>query len=251
VEEKVVTLYDDERLDYLVANEQKKIIQSPTIFSYSLDAVLLAHFTYVPIKRGNILDLCAGNGVIPLLLTERTRGNITGLEIQPRLVDMAKRSVKMNNLEEQITMIEGDLTKQQRELRQSYYDVVTCNPPYFATKKVTEYNENEHLTIARHEVCCTLKQVVQACKRYVKPGGKVSLVHRPERLVDLITLFRTYKIEPKRLRYVYPKANEAANMLLIEGIRDGKTGLTTLPPLVIYEKDRTYTNEAREIIYGN
>lgn len=247
----MVTLYDDERLDYLVANEQKKIIQSPTVFSYSLDAILLAHFTYVPIKRGNILDLCAGNGIIPLLLTERTYGKVVGLEIQPRLVDMARRSVKINDLEEQITMIEGDLTKLQPELRQSYYDVVTCNPPYFATKKATEYNENDHLTIARHEVCCTLEQVVQACKLYVKPGGKVSLVHRPERLVDIITLFRTYKIEPKRLRYVYPKANEAANMLLIEGVRDGKTGLTTLPPLVIYEADNTYTNEAREIIYGN
>lgn len=250
MEEKVVTLYDDERLDYLIANETKKIIQSPTIFSYSLDAVLLANFTYVPIKRGNILDLCSGNGIIPLLLTDRTRANIVGLEIQRRLANMAKRSIRLNKLEEQITMIQGDLTEHQPQLRQSFYDVVTCNPPYFATKQATEYNENEYITIARHEVRCTLEQVIQACKLYVKPGGKVSIVHRPERLVDIITLFRTYNIEPKRIQYVYPKEREAANILLIEGIRDGRAGLTTLPPLIIYEEDNTYTADAREIIYG-
>lgn len=246
----MVTLYDDERLDYLIANETKKIIQSPTIFSYSLDAVLLANFTYVPIKRGNILDLCSGNGIIPLLLTDRTRANIVGLEIQRRLANMAKRSIRLNKLEEQITMIQGDLTEHQPQLRQSFYDVVTCNPPYFATKQATEYNENEYITIARHEVRCTLEQVIQACKLYVKPGGKVSIVHRPERLVDIITLFRTYNIEPKRIQYVYPKEREAANILLIEGIRDGRAGLTTLPPLIIYEEDNTYTADAREIIYG-
>src|SRR5699024_8566159 len=148
------------------------------------------------------------------------------------------------------TMIEGDLTKLPTTLHQSYYDVVTCNPPYFATKQKTEYNKNDYLTIARHEVCCTLEDVIRACKRYVKPGGKVSIVHRPERLVDIITLFRAYNIEPKRLQYVYPKANERANMLLIEGVRDGKPGLITLQPLVIYEMNDTYTNDAREIIYG-
>src|SRR5699024_5791025 len=111
-------------------------------------------------------------------------GKITGLEIQPRLVDMAKRSVELNHLIEQISILEGDLTKRHPALLQSFYDVVTCNPPYFETKHVTQHNENEHLTIARHEVCCTLSEVIEACKLYVKPGGKVSLVHRPERLVD-------------------------------------------------------------------
>src|SRR5699024_2469896 len=113
-----------------------------------------------------------------------------------------------------------------------------------------EHNKNEHLTIARHEVCCTLEDVVRACKRYVKSGGKVSMVHRPERLVDLLTLFRTYKIEPKRIQYVYPKETEAANMVLVEGVRDGKVGLKALAPLVIYEKSGDYTKEARKIIYG-
>jgi len=247
----VINLFDDERLDYLISDDTKQIIQSPTIFSYSLDAVLLAHFTYLPINKGNILDLCTGNGVIPMLLSGRTSGKIIGLEIQSRLVSMAKRSVKLNNLEEQITILEGDLTEKQSELKQSFYDVVTCNPPYFATPKMTEHNQNEFLTIARHEVCCTLEDVIKACKLYVKPGGKVSLVHRPERLVDIITLFRAYQLEPKRIQYVYSKLDKDANTILVEGVRDGKTGLKILPPLVIYKENGDYTEKARNIIYGN
>src|SRR5690625_4872004 len=127
----MVTLYDDERLDYLMTNDKLKIIQSPTIFSYSLDAVLLAHFTYMPINKGDILDLCSGNGVIPLLLSDRTKGRITGLEIQERLANMAKRNIAINDMEKKITVIQGDLKERQPELKQSFYDVVTCNPPYF------------------------------------------------------------------------------------------------------------------------
>ncbi|MFC3040999.1 tRNA1(Val) (adenine(37)-N6)-methyltransferase [Virgibacillus xinjiangensis] len=243
-------LHDDERLDYLLADESMKIIQSTTAFSFSLDAVLLAHFAYVPIKRGNILDLCTGNGVIPLLLSRRTRATITGVEIQDRIFGMAKRSVEMNHLDEQISIIHGDLKEMQPILGQSSFDVVTCNPPYFPTPSKSEHNHNEYLTIARHEVCCTLEDVVKACKLHVRPGGKVSMVHRPGRLADIISLFRKYKLEPKRLQFVYPKKGREANMLLIEGTRDGKADMKILPPLYIYEEDGTYTEEAEEIIYG-
>lgn len=243
-------LYDDERIDYLLHDESIKIIQSPTIFSYSLDAVLLAHFTYMPINKGNILDLCTGNGAVPLLLSKRTYGNIVGLEIQERLAEMAKRSIELNELSEKISIVQGDLTKRQAALQQSFYDVVTCNPPYFSTTHKRQHNLNEHLTIARHEVCCTLEQVVQACKLYVKPGGKTAIVHRPERIVDLLTLFRAYSIEPKRMRLVYPKRGKEANIVLLEGVRDGKVGLKMLSPLYIYGENGEYTEEARNIIYG-
>lgn len=246
----MVALYGDERIDYLVTNEKLKIIQSPTVFSYSLDAVLLADFVRLPIQRGNILDLCAGNGVIPLLLSNRTKAKIVGLEIQERLMDMASRAIRLNDLSEQMEVMLGDLKQAQPTLPQSYYDVVTCNPPYFKTPNVAERNMNDHLTIARHEVACTLEDVVKACKLYVKPGGKVAMVHRPDRLIDIIALFREYKIEPKRLRFVYPKSGQDANIVLIEGVRDGKVGLTMLPPLEVYQADDTYTEEAREIIYG-
>lgn len=246
----MVNLYDDERIDYLVSAEHMPIIQSPTVFSYSLDAVLLANFVYVPIKKGNILDLGTGNGIIPLLLSERTNASITGLEIQPRLADMANRSVQLNQLTNKINIVVGDLRNMQSDLPQSYYDVVTSNPPYFKTPNKNEHNESEYFTIARHEVKCTLEDVISAAKRYVKPGGKVALVHRPERLVDIITLFRSYNIEPKRMQLVYSKRNKEANTLLIEGIRDGSAGLTFLPPLFIYNEDDTYTKEAQAIIYG-
>lgn len=246
----MVNLYDDERIDRLVSADHMPIIQSPTVFSYSLDAVLLAHFVYVPIRRGNILDLGTGNGVIPLLLSERTNASIIGLEIQSRLADMAKRSVELNNLSEKINVIVGDLREHQVELGQSYFDVVTCNPPYFNTPNEAEYNRNEYLTIARHEITCSLEDVVKAAKRYVKPGGKVAIVHRPERLIDIIMLFRTYNIEPKRMRFVYPKKTKAANTLLIEGTRDGSAGLQVLSPLYIYNDDGTYTEEAYDIIHG-
>lgn len=246
----MVKLHGDERFDYLFAEGGMKIIQSPTVFSFSLDAVLLAHFAYVPVKKGSILDLCAGNGVIPLLLSVRTNAQITGVEIQERLVNMAERSIDYNELSAQLSIIHGDLKDMQPILGHSSFDVVTCNPPYFQTPSKTEQNKNEYLTIARHEVFCTLDDVVKACKLHVRPGGKVAMVHRPGRLVDLITLFRQYKIEPKRIQFVYPKEGKDANIVLIEGVRDGKSGLKMLPPLYIYNQDDTYTKEARAIIYG-
>lgn len=246
----MVQLYEDERIDYLVTDETLRIIQSSTVFSYSLDAVLLANFARIPLKKGNILDLCSGNGAIPLLLSRRTNATIKGLEIQERLVGMANRSVKLNELEDTLSFIHGDLKVRHKELQQSYFDTVTCNPPYFKTLTKTEQNKNDYLTIARHEVCCTLEDVISACKLYVKPGGKVSMVHRPNRLVDILTLFRKYNIEPKRLQFVFPKEGEEANILLVEGIRDGNPGLTTLSPLYIYEQDDRYTQAANKIIYG-
>lgn len=246
----MVQLHGDERFDYLFAEGGMKIIQSPTVFSFSLDAVLLAHFAYIPVKKGTILDLCTGNGVIPLLLSARTNAQITGVEIQERLVNMAERSIDYNELSDQLSIIHGDLKDMPPVLGHSSFDAVTCNPPYFQTPGKTEQNKNEYLTIARHEIFCTLEDVVKACKLHVRPGGKVSVVHRPGRLVDIITLFRKYKLEPKRIQFVYPKAGRDANMLLIEAVRDGKADLKMLPPLYIYNEDDTYTKEAETIIYG-
>lgn len=247
----MVKLYDDERFDYLFAKGSMKIIQSPSVFSFSLDAVLLANFASIPAKKGDILDLCTGNGVIPLLLSARTHAKVTGVEIQEKLVDMAKRSIQYNALSDQLSMIHGDLKEMQPMLGHSSFDTITCNPPYFKVGSEEMQNKNEHFTIARHEIYCTLEDVVRACKLHVKPGGKVAMVHRPGRLVDILTLFRTYKIEPKRIRFVYPKEGREANMLLIEGVRDGKSDLKMLPPLYIYHEDDTYTKEAEGIIYGS
>ncbi|GGE84508.1 tRNA1(Val) (adenine(37)-N6)-methyltransferase [Priestia taiwanensis] len=242
-------LYDDERLDYLLG-EELRIIQSPSVFSFSLDAVLLAKFAYVPISKGRILDLCTGNAVIPLLLSTRTKATITGVEIQERLYNMGLRSIAYNGLEENINLVHGDLKEMPQALGYHQYDVVTCNPPYFEVLPTSEKNPNEHLAIARHEIMCTLEDVVRVSSQLVKQGGKVAFVHRPERLLDIVTLMREYKIEPKRIQLVYPKHNKEANTLLIEGIKDGNKGLKVLPPLVVYEENNEYTKELKHILYG-
>ncbi|GEN55363.1 tRNA1(Val) (adenine(37)-N6)-methyltransferase [Halobacillus faecis] len=246
----MVQLYGDERIDFLLAKEDMRIIQSPSVFAFSLDAVLLADFTYVPKTRGKILDLCTGNGVVPLFLSTRSNVPITGVEIQERLYDMALRNIELNDLGDQLDMIHGDLKDMPGHYGNDKFDLVTCNPPYFPTPKADEQNLNEHLAIARHEIHCSLEDVVEACSRLAKSGGKVSMVHRPERMVEIIQQFKKYKLEPKRMRLVYPKEGKEANILLIEGVRDGKPGLKFLPPLYALTNEDEYTPELREILYG-
>ncbi|MDQ0228625.1 tRNA1(Val) (adenine(37)-N6)-methyltransferase [Metabacillus niabensis] len=246
----MVKLVGDERLDYLLA-ENLRIIQSPTVFSFSLDAVLLSRFAYLPIQKGNILDLCTGNGIVPLILSTRTKGKIVGVEIQERLYDMAVRSIEYNQLEHQIEMVHGDIKEMPKTLGYGKYDVVTCNPPYFTTSQKGYQNLNEHLAIARHEILCTLEDVIRVSSQLVKQGGKIALVHRPGRLVDIVELMRKYGVEPKRIQSVYPKINKEANTILVEGIKGGRSDLKLLPPIIVYDEHNEYTPEIRKILYGD
>ncbi|MFF2450307.1 tRNA1(Val) (adenine(37)-N6)-methyltransferase [Neobacillus sp. NPDC058068] len=245
----MVNLKEDERLDYLLA-ENLRIIQSPSVFAFSLDAVLLARFVYVPIQKGNLLDLCSGNGVIPLFLSARTKGQITGVEIQERLYEMAVRSIAYNGLEDRLQMVHGDIKEMAKRLGYGKFDVITCNPPYFTTPEAGEINPNEHLAIARHEILCTLEDAIKASSDLVRQGGKVAFVHRPGRLIDIITLMRRYRLEPKRIQFVYPKIGKEANTLLIEAIKDGSPDLKILPPIIVYNENDEYTQEIRAILYG-
>lgn len=246
----MVHLNIGERIDYL-PNQTKKIVQAKDVFSFSIDAVLLAKFVSVPIQKGRLIDLCSGNGVIPLLLSERSKGEIIGVELQERLYDMAIRSVDLNELSKRIEMKRADILDLPIEgIQWDSFDVVTCNPPYFEINEETDRNENEHLLIARHEVYCTLEDVIQICSKLVRQKGKVALVHRPERLTDIITTMRKYRIEPKRMQLVYPTKNKEANIVLVEGIKDGKKGMKCLPPIVVYGEDRNYTKEFEKIYNG-
>lgn len=240
-------LREYERIDDLLTC-QLKIIQSAEVFSFSMDAVLLARFCSVPAK-GRILDMCTGNGVIPLLLSTRTKAPILGIEIQERLYDMAVRSVKLNGLEQQLEMIHGDLRDLHKQTGHGSFDVVTVNPPYLPVN-AGEQNVNEYVAVARHEIFCTLEEVIAAAVRLAKPGGKVAMVHKPSRLTEILTLMRDYRLEPKRIRFVHARADQEANMVLIEAIRDGKPEVRLLPPLIVYRNDTEYCQELMDIYYG-
>ncbi|WP_068777591.1 tRNA1(Val) (adenine(37)-N6)-methyltransferase [Paenibacillus sp. FJAT-26967] len=242
-----VVLQNTERIDDLLTHDLR-IIQSEEVFAFSLDAVLLARFCSVP-PRGKIVDLCSGNGVIPLLLTTRTKAKIWAVEIQERLADMGRRNIELNQLEDNLHMIHGDLKNVHRTLGASQYDLVTVNPPYLPVP-AGEQNRNQHVAAARHEIFCTLEDVVAASAKLLRPGGKMAMVHRPNRLVDIVALMRQYRVEPKRVRFVHPRQGEEAMMVLVEGIRDGKPDLKTLPPLIVHGKDGKYCGELHSVFYG-
>jgi tRNA1(Val) A37 N6-methylase TrmN6 len=239
-------LLPGERLDHLITNDLK-IIQSPDVFSFSLDAVLLARFAGVP-PRGRILDLCTGNGVIPLLLSTRTKAAVDGLEIQPRLADMARRSVACNGLEKRIRIIDGDLRTFGLPQGEPY-DAVTVNPPYLPVGS-GEAKGNPHQAMARHELACTLEDAVAACARLVRPGGRVSMVHRPARLAEILAALQRHRLEPKRIRFVHPRPQAEANMVLIESRQGGRPDVRLLPPLIVYGEDGAYTKELLDVFYG-
>jgi tRNA1(Val) A37 N6-methylase TrmN6 len=242
-----IELQANERIDDLLTYGLH-IIQSSDVFSFSMDAVLLARFCSVP-TRGTILDLCTGNGVIPLLLSTRTRSSIVGVEIQQRLWDMAARNVRLNHLEAQITMEHKDLRVLLDVMEQGSFDLITVNPPYLPVPQ-GEQNMNEYMAIARHELKCTLEDVVAISSRMVRNGGKVAMVHKPSRLVEILNVMQQYRLEPKRIRFVHPRADAEANMVLIEAIRDGKPEARLLPPLIVYENETEYCRELLDVYYG-
>ncbi|WP_161878580.1 tRNA1(Val) (adenine(37)-N6)-methyltransferase [Alkalibacterium sp. MB6] len=253
-EAKVVTiqLKEDERVDQLM-QYGLEIIQSPSVFSFSLDAVLLGDFAKVPKhNRANIVDLCSGNGAVALMLSQQTDSPVTGIEIQSRLVDMAQRSIELNKLENQVSVIKADVKDINQHIPKDSVDVLTCNPPYFKISDKSHKNPNEHLAIARHELHLNLQELMQASSGLLKMKGKAYFVHRPDRFLEIMDEMRKVNLTPKRVRFVYPKENKEANMLLIEGIKHGKeTGFKVLPPLYVYQEDGTYFPEVKRMIHGD
>jgi tRNA1(Val) A37 N6-methylase TrmN6 len=235
-----------ERVDHLLTRGFR-IIQSDDVFSFSIDAVLLARFCTVPIS-GRIMDLCTGNGVIPMLLATRTKAKIDAVEIQKRLADMAMRNMRMNGLEEQIHIFHADLKEAHKRFGNGKYDLVTVNPPYLPAG-TGDPSINPHIAAARHELFCTLDDVLFAASRLVRSGGKVAIVHRPSRLADLICGMRKHRLEPKRIRFIHPRAGEEANMVLAEAIRDGRPEIRLLPPLYVFEGSQ-YCQELIDIYEG-
>ena len=243
----ITDLMENERLDDLQRNGLK-IIQKTDGFCFGMDAVLLSGFASVkPGERA--LDLGTGTGIIPLLLSAKTKGELfTGLEIQTEIMKMAQRSVALNGLEKKIDIIQGDIKEASRIFGAASFDVVTSNPPYMNDAHGLK-NPGDVKAISRHEVLCTLEDVVREGTKALKPGGRFYMVHRPHRLAEIITVMRQYKLEPKRMKFVHPFADKDANMVLIEAVRGGGAWLKLEPPVIVYKEPGVYTDEIYEI-YG-
>lgn len=243
-------LLPGERIDQLVT-DGVKIIQSKEVFSFSTDAILLANFPAIP-KKGIVVDLCAGNGAVGLFISNKTSSKIIQIELQKRLADMGKRSILLNQLENQLTMIEHDLKYATQIIKPDSVDLLLCNPPYFKGLPTSQKNPNPYLAIARHEICTTLEEVIITSAKLLKTNGRLAMVHRPDRFLAILDAMRQVNIAPKRVRFVYPKIGKEANILLIEGIKQGKEeGFRILPPLYIYDEKNNYTAEMSKFIYGN
>ena len=232
--------------NYLLGYENLKIIQDNEMFNFSLDSVLLPNFITINPSNKNILDIGCGNAPIPLILSQKTHAKIIGLEIQKEVSQMAKETVKLNNLENQITIINEDAREYVKHAKPEYFDIITCNPPYFELKETSRLNKNDYKTLARHEVTLNLTQLLQISRKLLKNGGTLGIVHRPERLIDILTTMRKFNIEPKKIRLIYPGKNKESNILLIEGKKNGKKGLKILPPLYSHNPDGTYTEEIQK-----
>ncbi|SHJ45039.1 tRNA1Val (adenine37-N6)-methyltransferase [Hespellia stercorisuis DSM 15480] len=225
------------------------IIQDPARFCFGIDAVLLSSFAKV--KAGErVLDLGTGTGIIPILLEAKTPGeHFTGLEIQPESADMARRSVAHNHLQDKIEIVEGDIREAARIFEPAFFDVITTNPPYMIGQHGL-VSSSDAKRIARHEVLCDLDDVLRESARMLHPGkGRFYMVHRPFRLAEIMSKMSSYGIEPKRMRLVHPYVDKEPNMVLLEGMRGGKPRITVEAPLIVYEKDGSYTREVREM-YG-
>ena len=232
---------EDERIDDLQRNHYR-IIQKKNGFCFGMDAVLLSGF--VQIKQGEqMIDLGTGTGIIPILLEAKTDGkHFTGLEIQEEIAKMAFRSVLLNKLEERITILHGDIKEASRLCGRASFDVVTSNPPYMVQQHGLK-NPNTIKAISRHEIFCTLKDVVRETALLLKPGGRFYLVHRPRRLAEIICVLRDYGLEPKRMKLVHSFADREANMVLIEAVKGGGVMMKVEAPIIVFQEPGVYSEE--------
>ncbi|EOU1691938.1 tRNA1(Val) (adenine(37)-N6)-methyltransferase [Clostridium perfringens] len=233
---------DDLQLDGL------HLIQKKEGFRFGVDAVLLANFANVN-RKHSVLDLCTGTGIIPFIIYgKKNPKEVVGIEIQEEFAEMANRSAKINNIEDKVSFVCGDLKDKELNKLMPKFDVVTVNPPY-KLNNAGIVNPEDKLAIARHEIMCNLEDVIAASRRFLKDNGRLYMVHRPERLADIFCLMRKYKIEPKRVRMIHPNTKKAANIVLVEGQRDGGAFLKWEAPLYVYKDEGGYSEEIDKI-YG-
>ena len=235
-----------EVINYLLGFKDYYIVQNTQMFNFSLDSVLLPNFVTINKNVSKILDIGCGNAPIPLILSTKTKAKIIGVEIQKEVFELAKKTVNINNLNEQIEIINADINDIYNQFLPDSFDIITCNPPFFKVKENSHLNKNDYKTIARHEVKLNLDDIFKIARKLLKNNGYIAIVHRPERLLDIIVTMRKYNIEPKRIQFIYPKTNIEANILLVEGTKNGKEGLKILPPIYTHLENGEYTEQIKK-----
>ena len=236
---------DKEVINYLLAYNDLKIIQRKDMFNFSLDTVLLANFCTITKDVKKIVDFGTNNAAIPLILSRRTNKPIIGVEIQKEAVELAKKNITLNNLDDQIEIVHSDIKEFVNDSIK--VGLVVCNPPFFKVDEDSNLNDNEFLTIARHEIKINLEEIIKSAAKILDNRGKFAMVHRPQRMIEILNLMQKYDIEPKRIKFVYPKYNKESHILLVEGIYKGKKGLKIEPPLYAQNDDGSYSDEVKKM----
>ena len=234
---------EEKVINDLVYFKNIKIVQNKNYFNFSLDSVLLPSFVNINKSTKKIIDFCTGNLPIPLILSTKTDAEIYAVEIQKEIYDLAKETLVINNLENRIKLINDDVNNIVNMFETDTFDIITCNPPYFKKNEDSLVNENIVKSIARHEIKINLEDIIKTSRKLLKNGGSLYIVHRTDRLIEIIDLMKKNNIEPKRIRFVYPKENKESNLVLIEGCKNGNTGLKILPPLYVHNDDGSYRDE--------
>lgn len=237
-----------EVLNDILGYKNRKIFQDTDCFSFSLDSIMLANFVTIRLKDKKIVDLGCGNGVIPLIMSLRCDKKIIGVELQSKLADMAKRSVDYNNLNDFIEIINCNMKDYVSDETFESFDLIICNPPYFKVNDKNYFNDNIEKVIARHEVEITLSELMVIVKKLLKNNGNFAIVHRTDRLMEILSEFRKNNIEPKRVRFVHEKSNKESTLVLIEGQKNGKVGLKVENPFILYNEDGSETEEYKRLL---
>ncbi len=227
----------------LVGYKNLKIIQCNDYFNFSLDSVILPNFVTIKPKINKIIDFGCGNCPIPLILSTKTKAQIYGVEIQKEIFELAEETVKLNNLSSQITLINDDIKNLSNILDIDSFDIVISNPPYFKISERGQLNENRVKTNARHETLINLEDVIVNARKLLKINGIFALIHRTERFIEIIETLRKYNLEPKKVQFIFPKNYSESNMVMIESVKGGKTGLKVLKPLIVHNNKGNYTKE--------
>ena len=236
-----------EEINRLLNYKDLKIVQNTDWFKFSIDSVLLSNFVKITKNTTNIIDFCTGNAPIPLILSTKTRANITGVEIQKDVYNLAKKSIEINNLQDRIKILNMDVKDIAQKYESDSFDLITCNPPYFKLKESSIINDNDIKSVARHEIYINLDDIFKVARKILKNNGTIAIVHRTDRLIDIIDCMKKNNIEPKRLQLVYPKFNKESNIVLIEGAKNGKSSLKVLPPIYVHDEDGNYLEEIKKM----